>query len=48
MEVSKNVKIFSQLFAQFLESTSNFKHFKKRDGPRSLCIFEITVCEKNG
>ena len=48
MQLSKNVKAFSQHFAPFLESTSNFKHFEKKYDPRSLCIFEVTDCEKHG
>ena len=31
MQVSEKRKTFSELFVQFLESTSNFKHFGKRD-----------------
>ena len=29
MQLSKEVNFFPQLFAQFLKSTSNFKHFEK-------------------
>ena len=29
MQLSKNQKIFSQLFAQFLKSASNFEQFEK-------------------
>ena len=43
MILSKNLTTFSQYFAKFLESTSNFKHFEKNDDPRSLCIFRITA-----
>ena len=48
MLLSKNRKIFSQCFAQFMETASNIKHFEKKDDPRSLRIFEITDCEKHG
>ena len=30
MLLSKNRKIFSQCFAQFMESASNIKHFEKK------------------
>ena len=36
MQLSKKVKAFSGYFTQFLESTSNFKHFEKTDDPPSL------------
>ena len=45
MQLSKYSKSFSQYFASFLESTLSFKHFKIKDDPRSLCIFEATDCE---
>ena len=35
MQLSEKRKTFSQLFAPFLESTSNFKHFEKRDDGHS-------------
>ena len=31
MHLSENRKTFSHLFVPFLESTSNFKHFAKKD-----------------
>ena len=31
MQLSENRKTFSHLFVPFLESTSNFKHFAKKD-----------------
>ena len=30
MQLSKNQKDFFEFFAQFLKSTSNFKHFEKK------------------
>ena len=48
MLLSKNLKTSSPDFAQFLKSISNFKHFEKKDEPRSLCISEDTDCEKHG
>ena len=48
MQLFRNLGTFTQDFAQFLDSTSNCKHFKKKDDPRSLCLFEITDFEKHG
>ena len=48
MQLSQNLKTFSQYSAYFLESPSNSKHFEKRDVHRSLCIFDITVFERHG
>ena len=31
MQLSQKVKSFSRFFLQFLKSTSNFKHFEKKD-----------------
>ena len=31
MQLSEKEKIFSQIFVRFLESTSKFKHFEKKD-----------------
>ena len=31
MQLSEKRKTFSQFFVPFLESTTNFKHFEKRD-----------------
>ena len=47
-QLSKRLETFSQDFAQFLESTSNFKNFEEKDDPRSLCIFEVSDCESHG
>ena len=38
--------IFSDFFVSFLESTSNFKHFEKKDDRHTYFISEITECEK--
>ena len=46
-QLSKNLKTFAQHFAQFVQSTSNFRHFGKNDDPRNVCIFEVTHCEKD-
>ena len=40
--------IFSDFFVSFLESTSNFKHFEKKDDCHSYFIWEIRHCERVG
>ena len=47
MQLSKNLKTFAQHFAQFVQSTSNFRHFGKSDDPCSVCIFQVTHYEKD-
>ena len=41
-------KIFSDLIVPFLESTSNFKYFEKRDDHQTYFISDINECEKLG
>ena len=48
MELYLKPTIFSDFFVSFLESTSNFKHFEKKDDRHSYFISEITECEKLG
>ena len=48
MQLSLQLKIFSDFFVPFLESTSNFKHFEKQDDCHSYFIIEITGCERRG
>ena len=48
MKLSLKRKNFSDLFVPFLESTSNFKHFQKKDDRHSCSILEITDCERLG
>ena len=48
MQLSLKPTIFSDFFVPFLESTSNFKHFEKKDDRHSYFISEITDCEKLG
>ena len=48
MQLSKNLKTFSQYLAKFLESTSDFQHFGKKEDSHSLRISEITDCEMYG
>ena len=48
MQLSEKRKPFSQLFVPFLESTSNFKHFEKKDDRHTYLLSEITECERLG
>ena len=48
MELYLKPTIFSDFFVSFLESTSNFKHFEKKDDRHSYFITEITGCERLG
>ena len=47
MQAYRNLKTFSKYFAQFLESTSNLKPLIKKCNPRSLCVLEVTDCERH-
>ena len=48
MQLSLKATIFSDFFVQFLESTSNFKHFEKQDDSHSSFIWENRHCERVG
>ena len=48
MQLSLKPTIFSHFFVPFLESTSNFKHFEKKDDRHSYFISEITDSERLG
>ena len=48
MHLSLKPKTFSDLFALFLESTSNFEHSETKDDRHTYFISEITECEKLG
>ena len=48
MQLSLKPTIFSHFFVPFLESTSNFKHFEKKDDRHSYFISEITDYERVG
>ena len=45
MQLSGKEKTFSQLFAAFLKSRLNFKHFETKDDPHRFFIEEITDSE---
>ena len=42
MQLSQKQKTFSQLFALFLKSRLNFRHFETKDDPHRFCILEVT------
>ena len=48
MHLSLKPKIFSDLSALFLESTSNFEHSETKDDRHTYFISEITECGKLG
>ena len=45
MKLSEKEKSFSQIFAKFFISISNFEHFEKKYNRHSFCIYEITNSE---
>ena len=48
MQLSLKPTIFSNLFVPFLESTSNFKHFVKKNDCHTYFFSEMTECERLG
>ena len=48
MPLSLKPRNFSDFFVPFLESTSNSKHFEKKDDSHSYFIWEIRHCERVG
>ena len=48
MELYLKPTIFSDIFVSFLESTSNFKHFEKKNERHSYFTSEITDSERLG
>ena len=45
MQLSEKRKYFIEFFVPFLESTSNLKHFERKDDCHRLYISEIRDCE---
>ena len=41
MQLSQKKKIFPQLFAAFLKSRLNFKHFQKKDDPDIFVFWKL-------
>ena len=48
MQLSLKVTFFSNFFVPFPESTSNFKHFERKDDRHTYFLWEITECERLG
>ena len=48
MQLSLKPKNFSNFVDPFLESTSNFKHFERKDDRHTYFISEITECDERG
>ena len=48
MQLTKKQKTFLEFFAPFVKSASNFEHFEIKENSHSLCISEITVCQRCG
>ena len=46
MQLFLKPKAFCNIFVPLLKSTSNFKHFEKKDGCDSYFISEITDCQR--
>ena len=46
MQLSLKRKSFSDFIIPFVEFTSNFIHFEKKDDRHSYFISEITQCER--
>ena len=47
-QLSKKLKMFSQFFTSFLESTFHLQHCEKKDEHHNLCICEVIDDEKRG
>ena len=48
MQLTKKQETFLEFFAPFVKSASNFEHFEIKENSHSLCISEITVCQRCG
>ena len=48
MQLFLKPQTFSDSFVSLLESTSNFKHFEKKDDRHSYFSSEITDCQTHG
>ena len=48
MQLSLKLKTFSDNFVPFLESTSDFKDFEKKDDRHGYFITEFSGCERLG
>ena len=48
IKLSQKQKTFPGLFSAFSKSKLKFEHFKKKDDPHTLFIYDSTACEKRG
>ena len=48
MQLSKKLKLFSEILFPFLKSSSNFEHSDKKDDIHRECIYEFIDCQVNG
>ena len=48
MELSQNLKTFSEFFVAFSKSRLNLEQFQKKDDAQTLFIAEPTACEQRG
>ena len=46
MQLSQKGKKFSEFFSVFYEFRLHFEQFGKKDDLHSLCVLEITDCER--
>ena len=47
IQLYKIIKTLSQDLVQLVQSASNFEHFEKKDDTCSVCIFEVTQCQRH-
>ena len=47
-QLSKKLKISSQYFSPFSNSSSNFEHFEKKYDVLSQCFYELIDCQRYG
>ena len=47
MQSCKQLKTFFQFSSPFLKYALNFQNFEKKDDFHSLCISEITDCQRD-
>ena len=48
IKLSQKQKFLPGFFSAFSKSQLKFEHFKKKDDPHSLFIYDSTACEKRG
>ena len=45
MQLFLNLKIFSEFFSAFLESTQKLEYFEKKDDAQMLLVSEVLYCK---